>query len=78
MHPVEPNLADLPEDSVALQALLRSLLVERDREKQRADEQKQRAETQSKRADGLHVENLRLQQELERLKKQYHYCPAIS
>jgi transposase len=51
-------LAHLPEDNAALQALLRSLLLERDREKQRADE--------------LHVENLRLQQELERYKKQYY------
>ena len=72
MHSVEANLADLPEDSAALRALLRSLLLERDREKQRADEQKQRAETQTQRAEELHVELLRLQLELERLKKQYY------
>jgi transposase len=58
VHPVEDNLTDLPEDNAALQALLRSLLLERDREKQRAD--------------GLHVENLRLQLELERFQKWYY------
>ena len=65
MHPVEPNLVHLPEDSESLRALLRSLFVERDREKQRA-------EAQTKRADDLHVENLRLQMELERFRKWYY------
>jgi transposase len=76
---MEPNLAHLPEDSDALQAMLRSLLVERDREKQRADEhqqradeQKQRAEAQAKRAEELQVELLRLQMELERFRKWYY------
>lgn len=55
---MEPNLAHLPEDSESLQAMLRSLLLERDREKQRADD--------------LHVENLRLQLELERYRKWYY------
>ena len=32
MHPADPNLANLPEDRDALQALLRTLLLERDRE----------------------------------------------
>jgi hypothetical protein len=65
VHPAEPNLANLPEDRDALQALLRTLLLERDREKQRAEEQTQRA-------DDLHVENLRLQLELERYRKWYY------
>jgi transposase len=52
--------------------MLRALLVERDREKQRAEEQKQRAETQAKRAEELQVENLRLQMELERFRKWYY------
>lgn len=65
MHPADPNLADLPEDSDALQALLGALLQERDREKQRAEEQ-------TRRADDLHVQNLRLQLELERYRKWYY------
>ena len=65
MHPLEPNLVHLPEDSESLRALLRSLLLERDREKQRADEHQQRAEE-------LRVELLRLQMELERFRKWYY------
>jgi len=56
---VEKDLSNLPEDSASLKAMLRSLLAERDREKQRADEQ-------LKRADDLHIQNLRLQLELAR------------
>src|SRR5208337_5538844 len=52
--------------------MLRSLLVERDREKQRAEEQAQRAEAQAKRAEELRVELLRLQMELERFRKWYY------
>ena len=62
---MEPNSANLPEDSDALQALLRSLLLDRDRERQRAEEQ-------TKRADDLQVELLRLQMELERFRKWYY------
>lgn len=58
----EKFLANLPEDKEALKAILRSLLQER-------DNQKQRAETQAKRADELYLETLRLQAELTRLKK---------
>ena len=43
----EANLVALPDDSQALKALLRTLINERDKEKQRAND--------------LHVENLRLQ-----------------
>ena len=53
---VAPDL--LPEDSEALQAMVRALRAERDREKQRVAE--------------LHLETLRLQVELERYKKWYY------
>jgi len=59
------DLPNLPEDSASLKAMLRSLLAERDREKQRAEEQR-------KRADDLHIQNLRLQLELARYKKWYY------
>src|SRR5258706_3229132 len=65
MRAVEKDLSNLPEDSASLKAMLRSLLTERDREKQRADEQ-------LKRADDLHIQNLRLQLELARYKKWYY------
>jgi len=45
--------------------MLRSLLLERDRERHRADEQQRRG-------DELHIENLRLQVELARYKKWYY------
>lgn len=60
-----PELANLPEDSEALKAMVRSLLLERDRETQRAEQQERRAEE-------LRVEMLRLQLELERFKKWYY------
>jgi transposase len=59
------DLPNLPEDSASLKAMLRSLLAERDREKQRAEEER-------KRADDLHIQNLRLQLELARYKKWYY------
>jgi transposase len=65
MTTADTNLPNLPEDSTSLKEMLRALLVERDREKQRAEEQ-------CKRADDLHIQNLRLQQELARLKKWYY------
>lgn len=58
----ESSFANLPEDNESLKAILLSLRVERDREKQRA-------EVQSQRADELYLENLRLQIELARYKK---------
>jgi len=72
VHTKETDLTNLPEDSASLQAILRKLLAERDREKQRADQQSQRAEQQSQRADDLHIQILRLQRELERYKKWYY------
>jgi transposase len=61
----ETQLANLPEDNESLKAMLRELLRERDREKQRAEEQRQRA-------DNLYLQNLRLQQQLERFQKWYY------
>jgi transposase len=54
----EANLVSLPDDSQALKAMLRTLINERDEEKRRADD--------------LHVENLRLQLELDRYRKWYY------
>jgi transposase len=55
---METCVVELPEDSESLKAVVRSLLRERDGEKQRADD--------------LQVQNLRLQLELERYKKRYY------
>jgi transposase len=73
------NPLPLPNDSEALKAMLRTLMRERDEEKQRAEEQKQRAdqheqraEQEARRSDELRVEMLRLQLELERYKKWYY------
>ena len=55
----------LPEDPVALKALLRAAVAER-------DQAQQRAEQQGKRADDLYLEKLRLQLELDRYKKWYY------
>jgi len=73
------NLVELPDNSEALKAMVRSLLLERgsltrerDDERSRAEEHKQRAVEQTQRADDLHVENLRLQVELARYKKWYY------
>lgn len=70
------NLVELPDDSEALKAMVRSLLLERDslererdREKQHATAQAQQATEQQQRADDLYLENLRLQVELARYKK---------
>jgi transposase len=52
------KLVELPDDSEALKAVVRALLLERDAEKRRAND--------------LHIENLRLQVELARYKKWYY------
>jgi transposase len=65
-------LPSLPEDKDTLQAMVRTLLLERDQEQQRAQAQVQRATEQQRRADDLYLENLRLQVELDRLKKWYY------
>jgi transposase len=56
--PISPELVELPDDNASLKAVIRSLLLERDGEKRRADD--------------LQVENLRLQLELERFRKWYY------
>jgi len=66
------NLVALPDDSQALKAMLRTLIEERDQEKQRADKHQQRAEQEARRSDELRVEMLHLQLELERYKKWYY------
>lgn len=62
---MDANLKDLPTDRESLEAILRRLILERDHEKQRAEQLKQRT-------DELYLDNLRLQQELERYKKLYY------
>ena len=58
MPPISPELVELPDDNASLKVVIRSLLLERDGEKRRADD--------------LQVENLRLQLELERFRKWYY------
>jgi transposase len=55
---VDAELKDLPHDRESLQAIIRSLILEREQQKQRAND--------------LHLENLRLQLELDRYKKWYY------
>ena len=52
--------------------MLRVLLLEREQEQQRMQAQAQLASEQQQRADDLYLENLRLQLELDRLKKWYY------
>lgn len=59
------NLKAFPQDRASLEAIVHQLIAER-------DQQQQRAEQQSQRADELYLQNLRLQQELERYKKMYY------
>ncbi len=61
----EANLVALPDDSQALKAMLAALMDERDKQSQLANEQ-------TRRANDLHVENLRLQLELDRYRKWYY------
>jgi transposase len=69
---VDANLKNLPQDREALEAMFRSLLVERDEQRRRAEQETKRAEQQAKRAEELHLENLRLQLQLHRYKKWYY------
>ncbi|MGA3128802.1 MAG: IS66 family transposase [Candidatus Korobacteraceae bacterium] len=57
MTPID-KLVELPDDSEALKAMVRSLLLEHDAEKRRAND--------------LHIENLRLRVELDRYRKWYY------
>ena len=65
----ENSFANLPEDNASLKTMLRTLLAERDSERQRVEELQKKTEEQCKRADELYLENLRLQVELSRYKK---------
>jgi transposase len=76
---VDAKRKDPPQDRASLEATVRSLLLERDQQKQRAEQESKRANDlqteslrQRKRADELHLENLRLQLQLERCKKWYY------
>jgi transposase len=68
---VDANQKNLPQDRASLEAMIRSLILEREQQKQRAEAEILR---QRKRADELHLENLRLQLELQRYKK-WRYGP---
>src|SRR5580700_5502931 len=73
------KLNDLPQDREALEAMVRSLILEREEQRQRVEHESERANDlhgeslrQRKRADELYLQNLRLQLELERYKKWYY------
>ena len=76
---MDSELKDLPHDRPSLEAILRSLIRERDQQQQRAEQESKRAHDlqveslrQQKRADELQLANLRLQLELQRYKKWYY------
>ena len=73
------KLNDLPQDREALEAMVRSLILEREEQRQRVEQESERANDlhgeslrQRKRGDELYLENLRLQLELQRYKKWYY------
>ena len=73
------KLNDLPQDREALESMVRSLILEREEQRQQVEHESERANDlqgeslrQRKRADELHLENLRLQLELQRYKKWYY------
>src|ERR1700678_4376317 len=66
------KLNDLPQDREALEAMVRSLILEREQQSKRANDLQGETLRQRKRADELHLENLRLQLELQRYKKWYY------
>jgi len=69
---VDANLKNLPQDRGSLEAMLRSLILEREQQKQRVEQENKRANDLQKRADELHLENLRLQLQLDRYKRWYY------
>jgi len=71
---VNADLKNLPPDHESLTTIFRSLILERDQQKQRAQDLQAESLRQKKRADELHLENLRLQLELQRYKK-WRYGP---
>jgi len=66
------KLNNLPQDREALEAMVRSLILEREQQQQRADDLQGETLRQTKRAEELYLQNLRLQLELERYKKWYY------
>jgi len=69
---VNPKLNNLPQDRESLEAMVRSLILEREQQKQRANDLQGETLRQTKRAEELYLQNLRLQLELERYKKWYY------
>jgi hypothetical protein len=67
---------NLPQDREALEAMVRSLILEREQQKQRANDLQEETLRQTKRAEELYLQNLRLQLELERYKKWYYGLPG--
>jgi transposase len=65
----EISVNNLPEDSTSLKAMLREVLAKLKSVSTDQQREKQLAEQLRQRADDLYLENLRLQQELERYKK---------
>ena len=66
------KLNNLPQDREGLEAMVRSLILEREQQKQRANDLQGETLRQTKRAEELYLQNLRLQLELERYKKWYY------
>lgn len=66
------KLNNLPQDRESLEAMVRSLILEREQQKQRANDLQGETLRQRKRAEELYLQNLRLQLELERYKKWYY------
>ena len=71
---MDADLENLPRDHESLATIVRSLILERDQQKARAQDLQAENLRQRKRADELHLENLRLQVELQRYKK-WRYGP---
>jgi transposase len=66
------KLNDFPQDRESLDAMVRSLILEREQQKQQANDLQVETLRQTKRAEELYLQNLRLQLELERYKKWYY------
>ena len=66
------KLNNLPQDRESLEAMVRSLILEREQQKQRANDLQGETLRQRKRAEELYLQNLRLQLELQRYKKWYY------
>jgi transposase len=69
---VSAKLNNLPQDRESLEAMVRSLILEREQQKQRANDLQGETLRQTKRVEELYLQNLRLQLELERYKKWYY------